>query len=469
MPVEQINLIRGDKVSQDTDYRDSLPVNMYAVNRQIFSALGYMLCYPGLTLITTGSGIDRAGIYNERFDAHFRVSGNKLTQLKPNGSSVELGTIPGTSQASMPYSFNTQAIIANGNMYLYSPASGLAAITDTDLGSPIDGIWIDGYYFLTDGEYLYHTDIDDETAIDPLKFATAEFSPDKTIALGKTQDNKVAVFGRYTTEYFVDVATANFAFQRIESRAQKIGVVATHAKCELGGNFYIVGSRKEESLGVHVVGLGQTVKVSTREIDKILAGYNERELTDIRVESREEDNNYLILIHLPNETLLFNESIGKTIGASAAWSILKTDIDGTTPHRAINGVSDTRRGEWIYGDRYNSNIGKLDNTVFSQYDEAIELEITTPLMKVEGASIDEIEVETIPGHNVNDDATVAISITYNGFTYGHEWYEMYGEPLDYNKRFIIRRLGYVPNVFGVKLRSATTSRMSFASLRITYG
>ena len=101
-------------------------------------------------------------------------------------------------------------------MFLYDPVGGFREVVDADLGSPIDGVWIDGYYFLTDGQYIYHTDLTDEAAIDPLKFATAEFMPDLSLGVAKTQDNKVIVFGRYTIEYFTNAATPNFAFSRIK-------------------------------------------------------------------------------------------------------------------------------------------------------------------------------------------------------------------------------------------------------------
>ena len=53
-------------------------------------------------------------------------------------------------------------------------------------------------------------------------FATAEFMPDDSLGVAKTQDNKVAVFGRYTIEYFQNVATENFAFQRKFSIPKKL-------------------------------------------------------------------------------------------------------------------------------------------------------------------------------------------------------------------------------------------------------
>lgn len=463
-----VTLIKGDKIDVETDYRDALPVNMYAVQRDILGAKGYMIEYPGISLLALGSGIDRGGVYNERFETQYRVSGTNLIDLT-SGVVTELGTIPGSEQVAMPYSFNTQCIIANGQMFLYSAAGGFVEVTDADLGDPIDCVWIDGYYFLTDGEYIYHTDIDDETSIDPLKFATAEFMPDPSLGLAKTQDNKVIVFGRYTTEYFVDVAQSNFAFQRVETRAQKIGIVATHAKCETGTSFYITGGRKEEAVGVHRLSLGASEKISTREIDKILSAYTEPELADMRMESRKENDTTFVLVHLPGEVLCFNESIAKSLGIQGAWSILKTDIAGDAPYRAINGVFDARTATWIYGDKLGANIGQLDNTINTNYGSNVEWLLYTPFIKLDGASINEIEIETIPGHSNTDDATVAISVTEDGVIYGTEWWALYGEPYNYNTRFYVRRLGAVQDWVGFKFRGASSSRMAFGLMTLDIG
>ena len=96
MPTAPITLIKGDKVGIETDYRDALSVNMYAVKKDILGAKGYMIGYPGLTKLSDGSGIDRGGNYNERFSDQYRVSGNKLISVSSGGAVVELGTIPGS-------------------------------------------------------------------------------------------------------------------------------------------------------------------------------------------------------------------------------------------------------------------------------------------------------------------------------------------------------------------------------------
>lgn len=470
MPELKLTLIMGDKVSENTDYRDALAINMTAVPRAILNAQGYMRCYPGITKRADVPGLDRGAFYNDRFGEHYRVSGTKLIEVDAADVVTELGTIPGLSQASMTYSFSTQMVVADGRAFLYSPTGGFAEITDIDLGTPLDVVWINGYYFFTDGENIYHTDITDETSIDPLKFATAEFMPDISLAVAKTPDNKVMVFGRYSIEYFVDAATEDFAFTRLETRAQKIGIVATHAKAEANGTHYIVGSRRDESLGVHAIGTGSSKKVSTREVDKILAQYTEAELADIRMECRTEDDISLIIIHLPNECLCFNVTVAGAFGLMPAWSLLQTGYEaGARCYRGINAVYDQNTGTWCCGDKYTNVIGCVDNTVFTQYDEQQEWYMFTPFVNMETLSINELEIETIPGFTDTDDAKVAVATTYDGINYSMEEWVMYGDPLAYNQRFKLYRLGYVDDWIGFRFRSVTKSKMAFAGITLDYG
>ena len=460
-----VNIIKGDTIGLDTEYKDSLPVNMYAVNKDILGAAGYLVGIPGLTEFGTPTGLDRGAVYNERFDIHFRVSGQSLISVGNNGDVVVLGTIPGERQVSMPYSFNTQAIVADGRMFLYSPSGGLIEITDEDLGQPLDAVWIDGYYLMVDGENVYHTDIADESSIVPLSFGTAEFMPDDSLAIAKTQDNKAIIFGRGSIEYFDDIAAENFAFTRIPSRSQKIGIVSTHAVCEVSGFFYLVGGREKESIGLHVITVGSSQKVSTKDVDAIFAQYKEHELGDIRVESRKEQDTTFVIIHLKNHTLCFNETIAGKLGIEYAWTELRTDED---KYRAINGVFDPRVALFVYGDRLTSKLGYLDRSHFSQYGESQEFILDTPFIALNGKSIDEVELNTIPGRNSTDDATIAFSMTLDGLTYSRESWQLYGNQKEYGRRFIALRLGYVSNWLGFRFRGRTTSRLSFSAMRLKY-
>jgi len=473
MPESNLTLIKGDAKSTgsdllEADYMDNLLTNMYAVRRDVLGAQGYVMSYPGIESYKTGYGKDRASVYNERFGLQFRVSGTKFISIDALGTVTELGDVPGTKQLRMPYSFNTQAIIGEGKMFLYDPVNGFREVTDPDLGNVIDGDWINGYYFLTDGENIYHTDITNEEAIDPLKFATAEFSPDPTIGISITQDNKVIVWGRYTKEDFVNVPTTNFAFKRIESRAMKIGIVSTHAKVEEQNEFYIVGGFKNDAISVYAISLGTIKKIATREVDKLISKYTESELSDIRVESRMEDDVTFIIVHLPYTTLCYNLSVANSFGKSVAWSILKTDVLGDNVYRAINGLFDPNSSKWVYGDKIDSRIGYLNNKSCTHYGEKVESIMYTPFVNLESFSIDELEIQTIPGQHLINDANVAFSVTYDGQAYSMENWNIYSEVNDYNERFILRQLGYINNWIGFKFRMVSTARMAFSLMRLTY-
>jgi len=464
-----VNLVKGDKVATNTDYRDALPVNMTTVVKPILGASGYMIQEPGLTQIGETLFSDRGGIWNERLGIHFRISGSNLLSVSSSGVSTVIGDVGAGGQVSLPYSFNTQGIISNGNFYLYSPTGGFVQVTDPDLVDPIDGVWIDGYYFLTDGEYLFHTELTNEASIDPLMFATSEFSPDPTKGLGKTSDNKVIVFNRYSTEYFVNTAQENFAFARVASRGIKIGIVGTHCKTEVSETWFILGGRKEESISVHQVGVGQAIKIATREIDKIIGKYTEPELANSVLESYSKDGYDYLIIHLPDDTLKFNYTASKLIGAELSWSILKSSVTGSNAWRAINGVFEPRLGYWVFGDVLDGRLGKLDSDTAMQYGEIVEWLLYTPFVYLESQSIDQLSIQTIPGFTTESDAYVFLSMTYDGEFYGLERTVLYGLPNHKSQRFEVNRLGYVTNWFSFKLRGASRSRMAFSTAVITYG
>lgn len=468
MPTTSIPLIKGDDIEIETDYGDALPVNMTAVIKSVRGANGYMISHPGIEAFGDGSGVDRGAMWNERQDTHFRVSGTDLISVNANGVSTVLGTIDGTKQASLAYSFNSQAIVSDGKMWLYD-GNTLTKVVDVNLGTPIDITWIDNFYVLTDGENLYHTDINDESSISDSQFSTSEFSPDPTLAVDKTSDDQLIVFDRYTTVYFVQRFAEDFAFQWIKGKSIKVGIVGTHCETELEGIFYILGGGKEESPSVHYITAGTYISIATREIDEIIKTYNESELSDAVLETRSQDKDRFIIVRLPRDTLIYNATIAASFGKEFAWTIVKSGIKDD-PWTAANGIYDPRTSSWIYGDIKTNRLGRLNSAIGTQYGDKTEYILYSPLANLESMSIDELEIDSIPGHQVNtDDVTVSISITYDGVTFGREWFQLYGSNANYNTRFIINRLGYIRNFFGFKMRTITGEKLAFSLARIRYG
>ena len=534
MPETPLTFIKGDSINSESssplsefqraevDYRDSLPINMEAIEKPLLGAAGYMHQTPGLRGVEVISGVDplefsisRGAVYNSNFLETFRVFSNNLYSIRSTIDNlgnlqtiaVDIGEVT-TSQTRflcfMPYSFNSQAVLADGTFSLYDPTVSFFAVEydmSFNLVDPVDVVWIDGYYFFTNGEYLYHTFITDETQIDPLAYNGAELFPDKIVGLGVSDDNKVIVFGRYSIEFFQNAANPEFAFTRLQSRQLRIGLYGKHLKCNCDGNWYFVGSRSEGSLGVYAINGGTYRKVSTREVDRVLQiaaqfrGVQEESMLECRIDR---DKKFLIL-HLAvrylgvdntiihRDTLVFDLTIAESIGINNAWSYLtsasqsyaqdQSDVPYCRTLNARHGLYDESIGQWTYGLKSNGSAGTawantplalLDYGIATHYDDAVEWRLDTPFYALEGRSIDEIEIETAPGWTQTNDASVFLSLTYNGVTHTQETIVDYGQMQQYGKRFIRRRLGYIRDWFSIRLRGVSKSRVLFGAGKIKH-
>lgn len=493
----QIPLIKGDKVNNQAEWTDALPVNMYVVTKPILGADGYFASYPGLDVdsIVSGfsvtAGSDRGAIWVEvgdpTFDGHYRVLGQKLCKvdntLFPAVSAVTaIGDIPGNDLVSMAYSFNNLAIVADGNLWYYNPTAGLRQITDPEVGSPIDITWGQNLFILTDGDVVYHSDPLDEENFLPLDFTVPEFRPDPSLGVSVNEDSELLVFGTLSVEHFVNVGATNFVYRPLTQKAQKIGVVGTRAKKAYGNTYFMVGRRDTSSFGVYITESGVSQKVSSIAIDRILANYSAADLKDTIIDVLTFDGVTLCVITLKDRTLCLNWTLAESKGVDLAWSELTsptfTDTIDPIPHDGFNYVYDQKNKAWLCGDRRLAVVLRLSTEKASQLNRPQEHILYSPLIKIGQAtggspSIDELEIETIPGYGIPETANdvdkssnMFVSLTYNGVTYGKEWSELYGQLGNHGQKYIIRRLGIVRDIVGFKFRSATKYRMALAFFSI---
>jgi len=463
-----IPFIKGDKVDNNTDYRDALAVNYYAVIREIHGEQGYMLNYYGLSDFAAGEGVSRGSIWVARtgLEGQYRVSGQSLIKIEDNGTVTVLGTISGTDQASLTYSLNNLAIVANNKLYYYNPTDGFRQITDPHIGSPIDIVWADFRFVLTDGEYLFQSAELDEEEYEPLDFSGSDFQPDKIWGVGLNDDNELIAFNELTTEYFVNIAQANFTYTRIQLKAVKSGIAGTHAKAEFKDKWYCLTRRGNTQYQFSVIQSGSSESITSREIEKVLAKYTGEQLSKTVIEVFTKDAVTWMIAHLPDKTLAFNESIFKAYGVNLAWSILKTDVFGDRDYRAKDATYDPRFSKWCIGDKRDNTIGFLDDSACTHYGEIVEGLLFTPVLDMETLSIDRVRLKTIPGISPDNDATVFISRTDDMRIYSKEQTEQYGVNFDYNHNFEMRSLGYVRSETGFKIRTASRSRMAFTRLDV---
>lgn len=469
MPEIKLPLIKGDRKS-DYDYRSNLPVNLTAVARNIRGDQGYLLSHDGLTEFALTDGTARGGTFNERFNEHYRVSGDSFESVSSTGVVTKIGLTPGNGVVSLSNSFSTQAILTDGKLFYWDNTT-LTQVTDPDLGFPIDITWFRGIYVMTDGEFLFHTDIANEFSISPLKYSSSEFSSDRILAVARDDHNQILAFNRYSTEYFffdATVPTGTSVLVNISQASNKIGIVGTKCQTLLDGVFFILGGRQEESPSVHILNAGQETTVATREIDQIISKYTESELANVVLEARVVDRDKFLIVHLPNETLLYNHTVGKAIGIEAAWTYVKTGVATDEPWRAKFGVFDPRAAKWIYGDMLENKLGYLDDQTAGQYGNQVECTCYTPIIQdLETMSIDQFEISTISGFSTND-FTSAFSLSYDGVDYGTEYWNLISLSQGYNKRYIARRVGYIEYDFNFKFRFVSVDKMAFSGLRVEF-
>tara|TARA_R110000744_G_C19329730_1_gene558467 strand:+ start:162 stop:1571 length:1410 start_codon:yes stop_codon:yes gene_type:complete len=458
-----IPFIKGDKVDNNTDFRDALPVNYYAVLRDIYGEQGYMINYYGLTDFATGQGVSRGSIWVERagLEGQYRVSGTSLIKIENDQSATVLGTISGTDQASMTYSLNNLAIVADKKLYYYNPTDGFRQITDSAVGSPIDIVWADFRFVLTDGEYLFQSSLLDESEYEPLDFSGSDFQPDKILGVGLNDDNELISFGALTTEYFQNIGRDNFSYTRIQLKAVKSGIAGTHCKAEFKNKWFSLTRRASTQFQFSIIQSGSSESITSREIEKVLTNYTYEELSKTKIEVFTKDAVTWMIAHLPSETLAYNYTLSKVIGIDLAWSILKTDVYADKTYRGKDMTYDPRFSKWLIGDKLGGKIGFLDDSVCTHYNEIVEGLLFTPIIPMETLSINEIKFKTIPGISPDNDATVFVSRTDDMRVHSKEHIEQYGVRFDYNKNFISRNHGYVRDETAFKIRTASRSRMAF--------
>jgi hypothetical protein len=461
----KLPMIKGTKADAGIEWRDAIPLNMVAYNTPVKGSPGFMRTADGLVSFGTGSGADKNAVWNERLYDHFRISGSDLISVDQFGISTvlqNLGSI-GAFPTALPYSFNTQGIVAGGGFSLWDGSTYTPVSKPVGAGDFLDGVQIDSYYILCDSDNLWNTDIADETTISAINFAGSDFSPDPILGVDQTSDNKLVVFNRYTTERFYNAAGPQFPFARIPNAAIPIGIVGTRAKTRIGdGGWIVLGGSKEYSPGFYLL-TNSYQSITNREIDIILDSYADSELEGAILEFRDTREQSLMIAQLPRHTLVYDITYSGIVGEPIWYEF----SSGDDSWQAINGVYDPRGGlnrksSWIYGNKNTNDLMELDRTTFAQLDVEQPWEVSTPLVRV-GGTVKSFEVQMLPGFNATK---IFFSTTSDGVQYGNSVLMDSGPVGNYTDRMIERRLGDYPNGFGVKLRGYDKKAVVLSELEV---
>lgn len=407
----QVPILNGIFSDTSPDLRTSYPVNLVPVPKQSGISSGYLRPADGLSSFATGTGADRGGInWN---GACYRVSGDRLIRVNANGSVdnlADLSLVGGVNgQVSLDYSFDRLAIASNGKLYYWN-GSTLTQVVDTDLGTVIDMLWVDGYFMTTDGTYLVVTELNDPLSVNPLKYGSSEVDPDPILALLKVK-GEVYALNRYTIEVFSNVGGDLFPFQRIDGAQVQKGAIGTHCKAPLADTLAFLGSGRNESPSVYLVANSAALKIATREIDEILQGYTEAQLAACVMEARIDRAHQHLWIHLPDRVLVYDYAASQAV-EEPVWFVLTAGTVGFEryPARGLVWCYD----RWIAGDPFATRIAALVSDNSKQYGAAARWEFGTLVLYNDGrgAIVHEMELVALTG-SVEEGASPTVSTSYS--------------------------------------------------------
>ncbi len=461
----QIPILQSIFTDLTADFRTSMPVNCVPVPKDTGISKGYLRTADGIAEFSEGPGIDRGGINWKNFC--YRVMGTKLVRVN-QGATVDIlgdvgaGTVALSDRVSMDYSFDRLAIASGGRLYYWDGAT-LTQVTDPDLGIVLDVMFISGYFMTTDGENVVVTDLADPFAVNPLKYGSSEFDPDPVLALFKLR-NEAYVLNRFTIEVFQNVGGNLFPFVTVKGAEIPKGCIGTHMRVRVGETFAFVGSGREEPPAVYLAGGGIAQKLSTREVDEILQGYSEYELSLGSMEYRAYEGHQMLYIHLTDRTLVHDLAASQVV-QQPVWFELTSDLDCVGPYRARNFVYCYE--QWICGDTADGRIGVVDQTTPTQYGETQGYRFDAGLVYNEGrgAIVHSLELIGLPGRApVGETPTIFNSYTDDGLQYSDEKAISGGQFGQTGKRLAWRRQGRMRLWRVQRFRGVGKAHMAFARL-----
>lgn len=413
----QVPILTGIYTNTAGDFRVEYPRNMVPVAMKSGISDGYFRPADGIVSLGTGPGIDRGGI--EWNGLLYRVMGTKLVSISSTNIVTVIGDVGGEGDVTFDYSFDYLAIASSGKLYLYRPSAGLQQVTDPDLGTVVDVVWVDGYFMTTDGEFLIVTELNDPFSVNPLKYGAAEADPDPIVALLKVR-NEVYALNRHTVEVFDNVGGQLFPFQRVEGAQVQRGAIGTHACCNFMESIAFIGGGRNEAPSVWTISGSNAERIATREVDQLLNVFTEDELSNVLIESRVDKGYRHLYIHLPNQTLVFDGAATILTGAPV-WFTLATSIVGDGQYRARNLVWIYNR--WNVADPLSTSFGYLSDSLSSHWGELNGWEFATIILYNEskGLVFHELELVALTGNTIfGADPSIWTSYTEDGLTWSQE-------------------------------------------------
>ncbi len=364
------------------------------------------------------------------------------------------------------YPVGILAIASGGRLY-YWTGSTLIQVTDPDLGVCIDIVWLDGYFISTDGTSIIVSDLNDPLAFNPLKYGSAEASPDDIVSILRTR-NELNALGRYTIEVFDNVGGLGFPFARLEGAQIQKGCIGTHACCVFLEAIAFLGSGENEAPGLYIGANATATKISTIEIDRVLATFTETQLSTALLETRNDSGHLHLYVHLPDRTFVYDHVASQALN-QPVWFILTSGLVDFAQYRGRHFVWCYDR--WLSGDATGDLLGEFTQTTGTVFSERTRWEFGTQILynDSKGLVINELELVALTGRidgfaDLSTEATISASFSLDGMSWSPDRPIPAGKVGQTLKRLRWFRYGTMRSTRMHRFRGDSDCHVSFARL-----
>ena len=380
-------------------------------------------------------------------DYAYVVHRGTFYEINNAGVATSKGTIDTTSGRVSISDNGTQVMIATGTSgYIYTISGGaFAIISDGDYPGGDTVTFLDGYFIVNspDTGKFYISASYNGAAWDALDFATAEYSPDKLIAVSSI-GSRLLLHGEFTTETWINTGALDFPYTRVSSI--EWGLAARWSVAKFGhGTIFLAKNRMGQVQVVYMEGNTPAI-VSPPDMDYL---FNNSTIGDASGFSYLHNGHPFYQLNFPTtgESWLYD-------GATKVWSQLKS---GTGRHRAEIGINYLNRT--IVSDYSNGKIFNVDGDVYTDNGDTIISELVSRHLvnQQERLTITQVyaELEAGAGLATGQGSDPQVMLSYSkdgGHTFGTERMRSMGKVGEYKQRAKWFRLGQAYDwVFKLKI------------------
>lgn len=421
----------------------------------------------GVTLITDSElGKGRGSIVVN--GVFYSVNGNALISVSSSGVVTNYGTISGSARVSLaannPVDDSAKIVIVvpAGDAYSFDTDTGvITKITDFDFLTSDSVNFHEGYFVFTatNGKQFFVSNLNQPLVFDAIDVGTAERSTDD-IVTSIVDHGELTIVGVETSEVFSNIGGVGFPYQIIPGAYTEKGAHSKYGVIQFDSSYLFIGGGKNELSSIwRQTSSSQATKISTDAIDNAIQKFTKEEISQAFAMTMSRKGQLLCVFtfessRIAGKTFVYNATTSALAGFSV-WYELQSGM--TDNSWRVNSIAKVY-GKFLVTDAIDGRIGFLDDSVFTEYGEAVKRQMVTAPFSQNGTAIfaGEFEATFQAGVGLNNgqgSRPVAI-MDYSddgGHSFSNDFKREIGAIGEYGQETIWNRQGRFPNSRSIRL------------------